>query len=269
MTVHAGLNRQTLETVRQSGRTLGIVSRGGALLADWMSVNKKENPLFENFDELLDIAAEYDVTLSLGDALRPGCIADATDQAQIEELFALGELAQRAQKKGVQVMIEGPGHIPLDQIASNIKLQKSICRGAPFYVLGPVVCDVAPGYDHITAAVGASIAALNGADFLCYVTPAEHLRLPTLEDVRRGIIATKIAAFSADLARGKKYALNHNTKMAKARANLDWSSMAELALDKEYVLNYRDTAEVKTDRDSCSMCGDFCSIKLYKDCAAS
>jgi len=261
ITVHAGLNWQSLKRLENHKRVLGIVSRGGSLTAKWMRQNRKENPLYEYYDELLDIAAEYDVTLSLGDGLRPGACTDATDRGQIEELIVLGELADRARDRGVQVMIEGPGHIPLDQVAMNMQLQKTLCRGAPFYVLGPVVCDTAPGYDHITAAIGGTVAAMNGADFLCYVTPGEHLRLPTLEDVREGIIATKIAAFSADLARGRKYAVEQNSKMDWARRKLDWNAQKELALDPRRVEEFHGSVKVD-DSEVCSMCGNFCAIKI-------
>ncbi|MFH1874154.1 MAG: phosphomethylpyrimidine synthase ThiC [Pseudomonadota bacterium] len=262
MTIHAGINKISLHRLNQSPRILGIVSRGGSLLASWMQLTKQENPLYSYFAEILDIALEYDVTLSLGDALRPGCIHDATDAAQIEELIILGELANQARQKGVQVMIEGPGHVNLADIPLNMKLQNSICNQAPFYVLGPVVCDVAPGYDHITAAIGGSLAALSGADFLCYVTPAEHIRLPNLDDVRQGIIATKIAAFSADLAQGKQYAVNHNKQMALARAKLDWPNMTYLALDPKPLL--QEGLNKNIAKQTCSMCGDLCAIKIFQ-----
>lgn len=262
MTVHAGLNRRSLERLERDKRTLGIVSRGGSLTAYWMKKNNAENPVFEHFDRILDIASEYDVTLSLGDALRPGCINDASDRGQIEELVTLGELADQARERGVQVMIEGPGHIPLDQIEANMKIQQSLCKGAPFYVLGPVVCDTAPGYDHITSAIGGSLAALHGASFLCYVTPAEHLRLPTLQDVREGIIAAKIAAFSADLALGKAYAVGQNDRIAKARKKLDWESQFCAALDPSTARSLHESEPTAGDRETCTMCGDFCAVRL-------
>jgi phosphomethylpyrimidine synthase len=262
ITVHAGLTQASLERVAQHKRIMGITSRGGALLAQWMRRTGQENPLYERYDELLAIAAEYDVTLSLGDALRPGCLADATDRGQVQELIYLGELAQRAYEKGVQVIIEGPGHVPLNEVASNMQLQKKLCQGAPFYVLGPVVCDVAPGYDHISSAIGASIAALNGADFLCYVTPAEHLRLPTKTDVREGIMAFRIAAMSADLARGLPYAVKQNTEMAWARRQLDWGRMYELAIDPDKAKEFRAGHRVETG-ETCTMCGDLCAVKVF------
>lgn len=264
MTIHAGFTTESLKRLRLGRRTLGIVSRGGSLIANWMEKNKQENPLYEHFDELLDIAAEFDVTLSLGDALRSGCIEDATDKSQIEELIILGELAARAKLRGVQVMIEGPGHIPLHQIAANIEIQKSLCNKAPFYVLGPVVCDIALGYDHITSAIGGSIAALHGADFLCYVTPAEHLRLPTLDDTKTGIIAAKIAAFSADLAKGRKYATEQNKKMARARSELNWEKMELLSMDPETVKKYCSSPQKRENKEPCSMCGEFCAIKNWR-----
>lgn len=265
MTVHSGLNIAGLERLKRQKRVLGITSRGGSLLAYWMKKNNKENPFFEHFSEILEIASAYDVTLSLGDALRPGCISDATDRAQIEELITLGELSERAREKGVQTMIEGPGHIPLGEIATNMQIAKKMCKGAPFYVLGPVVCDVAPGYDHITSAIGGSIAALNGADFLCYVTPSEHLRLPDLNDVREGIVASKIAAFSADLARGRTYALEQNSAVAAARGKLDWQEQFTKSLDPERAAKLCKRHNDDDERSPCSMCGDFCAIKLFKE----
>jgi phosphomethylpyrimidine synthase len=223
--------------------------------------NKKENPLYEQYDRLLEIAAAYDMTLSLGDGMRPGCIADATDRCQIQELITLGELAQRAMERGVQVMIEGPGHVPIDQIAANIQLQKRLCNGAPFYVLGPLVTDSAPGYDHITSAIGGAIAAMHGADYLCYVTPAEHLRLPTLEDVREGVIASKIAAHAADIAKGNKRALERDITMATYRKALDWEGQIQSSLDPERARAMRDSRK-PTDSDVCTMCGEFCAIKV-------
>ena len=260
ITVHCGVTRYALERLKRQGRTMGIVSRGGSFLARWILKNNLENPLYEHFDRLLEIAKQFDMTLSLGDGLRPGCLLDATDRAQIEELITLGELTERAWDAGVQVMIEGPGHVPMDQIATNMKIQRTLCRNAPFYVLGPIVTDIAPGYDHITAAVGGAIAAFNGADFLCYVTPAEHLRLPTLEDVRIGVVASKIAAHAADLANGRKDSWELDRKMAIARKKLDWKTQIECALDPELAKQYRDSAP-PMDQDVCSMCGKFCAIK--------
>ncbi len=229
-----------------------------------MKLNNKENPLFEQYDRLIAITKKYDVTLSLGDGLRPGCLADATDRAQIQELITLGELAQTAFEAGVQTMIEGPGHMPIDQIEMNIKLQKRLCHNAPFYVLGPLVTDIAPGYDHITSAIGGAIAALSGADFLCYVTPAEHLRLPSLEDVKHGVIASKIAAHAADIGRGRKGAINVDNKMAAARMKLDWATQTDCAIDKKLVGEMRIKHQPK-DKDVCTMCSDFCAVKKMKE----
>jgi phosphomethylpyrimidine synthase len=262
MTVHVGVTRRSLACLERQPRALGITSRGGSLLAAWMRRRDRENPLYERFDELVDIAAAHDVALSLGDALRPGCIDDATDRPQVEELIILGELARRARARGVQVMIEGPGHVPLHQVAANVELEKALCEGAPFYVLGPVVCDVAPGFDHVTAAIGGAIAALAGADFLCFVTPAEHVRLPTLLDVEEGIVATKIAALSADLARGRPYAVERNRAMAAARRSLDWERMFALALDPARARALRSSDPPRADAETCTMCGDFCAIRL-------
>ena len=231
MTLHCGITKSVLKALTEEGRIMDVVSRGGSFITGWMLHNDKENPLYEYYDEILDICAEYDVTISLGDGLRPGCLADATDRAQIQELLNLGELTQRAWDKGVQVMVEGPGHMPYNQIAANMQLQKRICHGAPFYVLGPLVTDVAPGYDHITSAIGGTLAAVSGADFLCYVTPAEHLGLPDLNDVREGVIAARIAAHAADLAKGNKQAWAWDNAMAKARKELDWPEQLRLALD--------------------------------------
>ena len=263
ITIHAGLNREAVETVKRNKRLTHIVSRGGSLLFAWMELNNKENPFFEYYDELLDICAKYDMTISLGDALRPGSINDSTDANQIKELIALGELTKRAWKKNVQVIIEGPGHMALNEIEANMLLQKKLCHGAPFYVLGPLVTDVAPGYDHITSAIGGAIAATYGADFLCYVTPAEHLRLPNLEDMKEGIVATKIAAHAADIAKGIKGAREWDNKMSKARADIDWDTMFALALEPEKARRYR--AESKPhDEESCSMCGKMCSMRTMK-----
>lgn len=261
MTLHCGINRNVLKALTEEGRIMDVVSRGGSFITGWMLHNGEENPLYEYFDEVLDICEEYDVTISLGDGLRPGCIADATDRAQIQELLNLGELTQRAWERGVQVMVEGPGHMPYDQIETNMKLQKRICHGAPFYVLGPLVTDVAPGYDHITSAIGGTLAAVSGADFLCYVTPAEHLGLPDIEDVREGVIASKIAAHAADLARGNKEAWAWDNAMALARKNLDWEKQLSLAIDPVKAREYR-LKKNKTGEEACSMCGEYCAVKI-------
>lgn len=260
VTIHAGLNREAVETVKKNKRLTNIVSRGGSLLFAWMEINNAENPFFEYYDELLDICAKYDITLSLGDALRPGSINDASDASQIKELITLGELTKRAWEKNVQVIIEGPGHMALNEIEANMVMQKRLCHGAPFYVLGPLVTDVAPGYDHITSAIGGAIAATYGADFLCYVTPAEHLRLPNLDDMKEGIIASKIAAHAADIAKGVKNARSWDNEMSKARADLNWERMFDLAIDPAKARRYR--AESKPhDEESCSMCGKMCSMR--------
>jgi len=260
MTVHCGVTREALEKLKLKGRLLDIVSRGGALMAEWMEYNDRENPLYEYYDELLAIAKEYDVTLSLGDGLRPGCISDATDLPQIHELLTLGELTLKAWEKGVQVMIEGPGHVPLDQIETNVKIQKNLCHGAPFYVLGPIPTDIAPGYDHITSAIGGAIAAMAGADFLCYVTPSEHLRLPTVEDVKTGVITARIAAHAADVARGIPGAIEWDNKMARARKEFDWNEQIRLAIDPELARKMRG-ASLPSDEKVCTMCADLCAIK--------
>ena len=260
LTIHVGINKNTAERFKKMKRLTNIVSRGGSIIFAWMEMTGQENPFYEHFDRLLDICQEYDVTLSLGDACRPGCLEDATDVSQLEELLTLGELTRRAWEKNVQVMIEGPGHMPLDQIAANMKIQQSVCKGAPFYVLGPLVTDVAPGYDHITAAIGGAIAASAGASFLCYVTPAEHLRLPNRDDVKEGIIASRIAAHAADIAKGIPGAKEWDRKMAQARARLDWEEQFSLAIDPEKDRRYR--AESKLEKeDTCSMCGNFCAVK--------
>lgn len=260
MTIHCGINRNTAERFKAMKRKMNIVSRGGSLIFAWMEATGNENPFFEYYDEILDICNEYDVTLSLGDACRPGCLADASDISQIEELVTLGELTARAWKKDVQVMIEGPGHMPMDQIQANMKIQQTICHGAPFYVLGPLVTDIAPGYDHITSAIGGAIAAASGASFLCYVTPAEHLRLPNVDDVKEGIMASKIAAHAADIAKGVKGAMDWDNQMAAARQKLDWEKQFELALDPEKARRYR--AESTPERkDTCTMCGKMCSVR--------
>lgn len=260
LTIHVGINKNTAERFKKMKRLTNIVSRGGSIIFAWMEMTGQENPFYEHFDRLLDICQEYDVTLSLGDACRPGCLEDATNVSQLEELLTLGELTRRAWEKNVQVMIEGPGHMPLDQIAANMKIQQSVCKGAPFYVLGPLVTDVAPGYDHITAAIGGAIAASAGASFLCYVTPAEHLRLPNRDDVKEGIIASRIAAHAADIAKGIPGAKEWDRKMAQARARLDWEEQFSLAIDPDKARRYR--AESKPEKeDTCSMCGNFCAVK--------
>ncbi|CAA7601015.1 phosphomethylpyrimidine synthase [Acididesulfobacillus acetoxydans] len=261
VTIHAGLNRQTVEHFKRASRVTQIVSRGGSLLYAWMEMNRAENPFYEYFDRLLDICAEYDVTLSLGDACRPGSLADATDASQLEELIVLGELTERAWQRDVQVMIEGPGHVPINEITANVQLEKKLCHGAPFYVLGPLVTDVAPGYDHITSAIGGALAGAAGADFLCYVTPAEHLRLPSLEDMKEGIIAAKIAAHAADVAKGIPGAAEWDRKMSQARQALAWEQMFELAIDREKAERYRKES-MPTHSDSCTMCGEMCSMRL-------
>ena len=260
MTIHCGINQNTAQRVKACKRHTNLVSRGGSIIFAWMMLTGQENPFYERFDELLDICREYDVTLSLGDACRPGCLADAGDISQIEELVTLGELCQRAWDQDVQVMIEGPGHMPLNQIQANMEIQKTVCKGAPFYVLGPLVTDVAPGYDHITAAIGGAIAATYGASFLCYVTPAEHLRLPTLEDVREGIIASKIAAHAADVAKGLPGAADWDYAMSDARRELDWDRQFALAIDPEKARRYRAESTPEHD-DTCTMCGKMCAVR--------
>ncbi|MGB9866789.1 MAG: phosphomethylpyrimidine synthase ThiC [Bacillota bacterium] len=261
MTIHCGLTLSAVERLKGEGRVTDVVSRGGALVLGWMLHHERENPLYEEFDAILEIAREHDVTLSLGDGLRPGCIADATDRAQIQELITLGELVERAWRAGVQVMVEGPGHVPLDQIESNVKLQKRLCHGAPFYVLGPLVTDVAPGYDHITSAIGGAIAAAAGADFLCYVTPAEHLGLPTQQDVWDGVVAARIAAHAADLVKGIKGALEWDLNMSRARKQLDWDRQIQLAIDPDRARTYRSARNPEGLRE-CTMCGQYCAMKL-------
>jgi len=263
MTVHAGLTSRGIERLKNQGRVADVVSRGGAFHLAWMLHNQKENPLYTHFDRLLEIASKYDVTLSLGDGLRPGSILDATDRPQIEELLTLGELVKRAWTQNVQVMVEGPGHIPLDQIEMNIKLQKRLCGQAPFYVLGPLVTDLAPGYDHIVSAIGGAIAAAAGADFLCYVTPAEHLGLPSVDDVREGLIASKIAAHAADIVKGVKGAVDKDYKISEARKNLDWAKQLKLAIDP---YKFKDTREKRKSKSTaCSMCGDFCALRIVSE----
>ncbi|HEX9949173.1 MAG TPA: phosphomethylpyrimidine synthase ThiC [Thermodesulfobacteriota bacterium] len=264
VTVHCGVTLSTLERLKAQGRITDIVSRGGAFLATWMICNEQENPLYEHFDRLLEIAQRYDVTLSLGDGLRPGCLADATDRPQIQELLLLGELTERAWAGEVQVMIEGPGHVPLDQVATNIQLEKKLCKGAPFYVLGPLVTDVAPGYDHIVCAIGGALAGYHGADFLCYVTPAEHLKLPSPEDVREGVIATRIAGHAADVARGLAGAREWDDEMARARKALDWERQMHLAIDPHKARQYRQESRPQMD-EVCTMCGKFCAIKMVRE----
>ncbi|RLC29454.1 MAG: phosphomethylpyrimidine synthase [Deltaproteobacteria bacterium] len=261
VTVHCGLTRAALEMLKKQGRVTDIVSRGGAFLTCWMLHHDRENPLYENYDRLLAVAKKYDLTLSLGDGLRPGCLADATDRAQIHELMTLGHLTQIAWEHDVQVMIEGPGHVPLDQIQANVLLQKKLCHQAPFYVLGPLVTDIGTGYDHVVCAIGGALA---GADYLCYVTPAEHLCLPGVEDVREGVVVTKIAAHAADLARGNKTALERDKRMAEARKNLDWETQMKLAIDSEKAKQYR-AQNPPAENDVCTMCGKYCAIRQVKN----
>ncbi|HOJ26327.1 MAG TPA: phosphomethylpyrimidine synthase ThiC [Candidatus Saccharicenans sp.] len=260
MTVHCGLTIKAVDRLKKQGRIADIVSRGGAFHLAWMLRHQKENPLYANFDRLLDIARKYDVTLSLGDGLRPGAIFDATDRPQIEELLTLGELVRRAREADVQVMVEGPGHVPLDQITMNIKLEKRICEQAPFYVLGPLVTDIAPGYDHLVSAIGGAIAAAAGADFLCYVTPAEHLGLPSLDDVKDGLIAARIAGHAADIVKGVPGAIERDFQLSKARKKLDWETQQKLAIDPIKFAEIRKRRKSKTT--ACSMCGDFCAMKI-------
>jgi phosphomethylpyrimidine synthase len=260
VTVHCGVTRSAIDRLKQQGRVTDVVSRGGAFMVGWMLHNERENPLYDQYDRLLEIAREYDVTLSLGDGMRPGSLADATDRTQVEELLTLGELVQRAWDAGVQVMVEGPGHIPLDQIETNIRLQKAVCKGAPFYVLGPLVTDIAAGYDHITSAIGGAIAAMAGADFLCYVTPSEHLAIPDIDDVREGVMASRIAAHAADIVRGIKGAAERDRQMSEARKKLDWDEQARLALDPEKVKRVH--KQRSTSGTACSMCGQYCAMEL-------
>jgi len=260
MTIHVGINKQTAKRFKEAKRLTNIVSRGGSIIFAWMEMTGEENPFYEHYDRILEICQKHDVTLSLGDACRPGCIEDASDISQVEELVTLGELTRRAWEKNVQIIIEGPGHMPLDQIAANMKIQQTICKGAPFYVLGPLVTDIAPGYDHITAAIGGAVAAAAGAAFLCYVTPAEHLRLPDEADVKEGIIAARIAAHAADIAKGIRGAKEWDHKMSDARKRLDWETMFQLAIDPEKARRYRDASKPEKE-DTCSMCGNFCAMK--------
>ena len=260
MTIHAGLNRVAVERIRKNPRLMHVVSRGGSVLLEWMEENERENPFYEHFDRLLEICKTYDITLSLGDGLRPGSLKDATDAPQIQELIFLGELTKQAWHQDVQVMIEGPGHVPLNEIAANMQLEKKLCHGAPFYVLGPLVTDVAPGYDHITSAIGGAIAGAAGADFLCYVTPAEHLRLPDVDDMKEGIVASRIAAHAADIAKGIPGAMEWDNQMSEARRNLDWDKMLSLAMDPEKARAYRESS-APIDQEVCTMCGDLCAVK--------
>jgi phosphomethylpyrimidine synthase len=263
MTLHAGLTSKGIERLKKQGRIADVVSRGGAFHLAWMLHNQKENPLYAHFDRLLEIAHKYDITLSLGDGLRPGSILDATDRPQLEELLTLGELVKRAWEQNVQVMVEGPGHIPLDQVEMNIKLQKRVCHEAPFYVLGPLVTDIAPGYDHIVSAIGGAIAAAAGADFLCYVTPSEHLGLPSVDDVRVGLVASKIAAHAADIVKGVKGALDRDLKISEARKKLDWTEQQKLALDPHKFKDIRKKRKSKST--ACSMCGEFCAMQIVSE----
>ncbi|CAK7000382.1 MAG: Phosphomethylpyrimidine synthase [Eubacterium sp.] len=260
LTLHCGINRSTADRFKNDGRLMNIVSRGGSLIFAWMEMTGNENPFFEFYDEILEICQEHDVTISLGDACRPGCIADAGDISQISELVTLGELTQRAWDKNVQIIVEGPGHMPLNQIQANMEIQQTICKGAPFYVLGPLVTDIAPGYDHITSAIGGAIAATYGASFLCYVTPAEHLRLPDVDDVKEGIIASKIAAHAADIAKGLPGAADWDYQMGVARRELDWDKMFDLAIDPEKAKRYR-AESTPENQDTCTMCGKMCSVR--------
>ena len=260
VTLHCGITRKTIDQIKNHKRKTNIVSRGGSLIFAWMSMTGKENPFYEYYDEILEICREHDVTISLGDACRPGSLADASDIAQIEELVRLGELTKRAWEKDVQVIVEGPGHMPIDHIAANMKIQQTLCNGAPFYVLGPLVTDITPGYDHITAAIGGAIAATHGAAFLCYVTPAEHLALPNVDDVKQGIIASKIAAHAADIAKGVRGARDIDDKMSEARCDLDWERQFELAIDPETARRIRDERRPEQE-DTCSMCGKFCAVR--------
>lgn len=264
-TIHAGITGEIVEFLKKRGRILDVVSRGGSFIVDWIITNNKENPLYENFDRVLEIAREHDITMSLGDGMRPGAVRDAGDQAQVQELVTLGALAERCRAADVQVMIEGPGHVPMHEIEYNVRMQKSLCGEAPFYVLGPLVTDIAPGYDHITGAIGGAIAAASGADFLCYVTPSEHLRLPDIEDVRLGVVASRIAAHAADLAKGVKGAIERDNEMSRARKVRDWERQFSLAIDPARPRSYRERSAPKTD-DVCSMCNEYCPIKIGQEC---
>lgn len=264
MTLHCGITRESVRRLKEQGRITDVVSRGGAFLVTWILVNDRENPLYERYDEVLDIARRYDVTLSLGDGLRPGCLADATDRAQIQELIILGELVKRARQAGVQAMVEGPGHVPLNQVTTNVQIQKRLCEGAPFYVLGPLVTDIAPGYDHITSAIGGAIAASAGADFICYVTPTEHLGLPTPDDVREGVIAARIAGHAADIVKGVKGAVDWDNAMAHARKARDWKRQIELSIDPTKAERIRNERRASSD-EVCSMCSEFCAMKIVEE----
>jgi phosphomethylpyrimidine synthase len=264
MTIHAGITQMAVERIRKNPRLTHVVSRGGSIMLEWMVTNDAENPFYEHYGRLLEICRQYDVTLSLGDGLRPGSLKDATDAPQVQELILLGELTKAAWEKDVQVMIEGPGHVPLNEVVANMQIQKKLCHGAPFYVLGPLVTDVAPGYDHITSAIGGALAASHGADFLCYVTPAEHLRLPDNQDVKDGIIAARIAAHAADIAKGLPGAIEWDHQMSQARSNLDWNRMMELAMDPEKARAYRNASQ-PYDESVCTMCGDMCAVKRSRN----
>lgn len=263
MTVHCGVTREAVARLKEQTRNTDIVSRGGAFLIGWMLHNERENPLYEYYDRLLDLALRYDFALSLGDGLRPGCLADATDRAQVQELIILGELVKRSREAGVQAMVEGPGHLPLDQIVTNVQLEKSLCRGAPFYVLGPLVTDIGAGYDHITAAIGGAIAAAAGADFLCYVTPSEHLSLPGIQDVKEGVIASRIAGHAADIVKGIEGAKEWDEQMSRARKALDWRTQAELSLDRE--LSQQIHSKIPAGGTACSMCGKYCAMAIVEE----
>lgn len=262
ITVHAGVTRDVIRRLKKQGRITDIVSRGGAFLTEWMVVNERENPLYEQFDRLVGIAKKYDMTLSLGDGLRPGSVGDATDRAQVLELLTLGELCEEAQRNGVQAMIEGPGHVALNQIEANVVLQKRLYNNAPLYVLGPIVTDIAPGYDHITSAIGGALAGYYGADFICYVTPSEHLGLPTVGDIREGVIVARIAAHAADLARGNKRAMSRGTQMSRCRKALDWEGQMRMSIDPEKIRAFR--KERSLHNDVCSMCGEYCAMEIVK-----
>jgi len=264
ITVHCGVTWDTFDRLREQGRLTDIVSRGGAFLITWMVANEKENPLYESFDRLLELARKYDLTLSLGDGLRPGSLADATDRAQVQETIILGDLTRRAWEQDVQVMIEGPGHVPIDQIEANVLLEKKLCYGAPFYVLGPLVTDVASGYDHIACAIGGAIAASAGADFLCYVTPGEHLRLPTPEEVREGVIAARIAAHAGDIGKGLPGALHWDREMSQARKQLDWEKQLTLSIDPGHARRVREQSQPHEEK-ACTMCGEYCAVKLVEE----
>jgi phosphomethylpyrimidine synthase len=263
-TIHCGVTRKAVDCLKKQGRVIGVVSRGGAIMVEWMAHNRRENPFYEEFDRVLEIARKYDVTLSLGDGMRPGCLADASDKAQIHELMTLGELSGRARRAGVQVMIEGPGHVPINQIEANVILEKDLCHGAPFYVLGPLVTDIAPGYDHITSAIGGALAAAHGADFICYVTPSEHLGLPSVDDVKTGVISARIAAHAADIAKGIKGALDWDIAISAARKKRDWRKQFDLAIDPARAKEYRNRSKPAA-KDVCTMCGQYCSMKISED----